>query len=61
MLCDKEALSARALRDELQRRNYAVMKITIDKVRLRALCARCQRGLMSYEGLPASELKLYAD
>lgn len=59
MLREGEVLSARTLRDRLQWQNFPLMKSTTDKVRLRALYARCQRGLMSYEGLPHSELKLY--
>ena len=58
MLHSGEVLSVRTLRDELQRQDFPVMKSTTDKDRLRALYARCQRGLMSYEGLSLNELKL---
>lgn len=60
MLHEGKTLRARFLRENLQQQNYPVMKSTTDKARLRALYARYQRGLMSYEGLPLHELKLYA-
>lgn len=59
MLHGGDYLLARTLRDELQRRDFPVMNSTANKVRLRALYSRCQRGLMSYEGLSLNELKLY--
>ena len=59
MLHSGEGLTVCNLRDELQGQDFPVMKSTTDKVRLRALYARCQRGLMSYEGLSLNELKLY--
>lgn len=60
MLDEGEHLTVSNLRDALQRRKFTVMRSTTNKVRLKALYARCQRGLMSYEGLHPRELKLYA-
>jgi hypothetical protein len=50
--------NASSLRNELQAKNFTVLRNTITR-RLRALYVRCQRGLLSYEGLPLRELRLY--
>lgn len=51
--------TARELRGELQKRDFSVLKST-NKTRSRVLYVRSQRGLLSYEGLPLRELKLFA-
>lgn len=52
-------LKSRILRQRLEEKTFAVLK-RVNNTRLRALYVRCQRGLMSYEGLSFRELKLYA-
>jgi hypothetical protein len=47
------------LREELRDGNYSVLK-SVNNTRLRALYIRCQRGLLSFEGMPSHELRLHA-
>ena len=58
-LSDPEMMLARDLHGILEDKNFAVLKRTTIE-RLRVHYARCQRGLLSYEGLPLRELKLFA-
>ena len=59
MLYRVDRYEAEALRTKLRARNYGTSKTT-SVSRLRALLVRCQRGLLSYDGLPLRELRLYA-
>jgi hypothetical protein len=47
------------LREELREGNYPVLK-SVNNTRLRALYVRCQRGLLSFEGMLSHELGLHA-
>lgn len=52
-------LGSRGLRDKLRDGNYSVLK-SVNNSRLRALYVRCQRGLLSFEGMAPHLLRLYA-
>ena len=52
------ALLTRSLREYLSNKNFTTLKKTT-KTRLKELYIRCQRGLLSYEGLSLRELRQF--
>jgi hypothetical protein len=59
MLDGPDLYTTKTLRGKLQAKNFTVLRSNTTG-RLRTHHVRCQRGLLSYEGLPLCELQLYA-